>query len=210
MLGCRQRDEDLVIADLSESAALRAEHADDPEVEDPGALCGRALTAAAERLAELDRLAGRVEVSEQIRRRGRSEHRDLRVDVEVGRGEELAAIEAPVADDRIVLSYSGDLRVPVLPGRGDLPAAGLLLGLRRRDAVAELLLDRAHVVDRQRLRLRSGPAEPLVGRGLRGHRDEVRTKIEDRVLHALRGAVPDAHHRDHRGDADDDPEHRER
>ncbi len=63
VLRSRERDEDLVVADLTEGAALGPEDAHDPKVQDPRALRA-ALTAAAERLAELDRLPDRVDITE--------------------------------------------------------------------------------------------------------------------------------------------------
>src|SRR5439155_27036383 len=123
----RERDEDLVVPDEAESAALHAEHADDAEVQDARALRRAALPAATERLPELNRLPDGIDVAEEVRRRRRSEDRDLRVHVQVRGREEVSTLEAPVAHDRLVLGHAGQARVGVLPGRRPLRTAGLLL-----------------------------------------------------------------------------------
>src|SRR5206468_6640886 len=80
LLGGRERDEDLVVTAEAEGRALRLEHADDLEVDDPRALRVRAPAAAAEDLSQLDRLTDRIGVAEEARRGRRAEHCDLRVD----------------------------------------------------------------------------------------------------------------------------------
>src|SRR6185503_9554367 len=129
---------------------------------------------------------------------------------DVGAAEEVAALERPVADDRIVLAHAVDVGVPVRPRGGHLPAPGALLGLDRGDRRTELCLDGAHVLVCEVLRLSARAAQALIAQVRRRHRDEVRAERQDRVLHLLRRAVADGDHRDHRRDADDHTEHRQR
>src|SRR5207247_3422735 len=136
------RNEDLVVAYETEGAALHTEHADDAEVQDPRALGCAALPSTTEGLPQLDRLADRVNVAEEVGRGRRTENGDLRVHVQVRGREEVSAVEAPVANDGVVLGHTGHARVGVLTGGCDLPAAGLLLGLGGGDRSTELVLDR--------------------------------------------------------------------
>src|SRR5581483_6771844 len=108
--------------------------------EDARALRAALAPAAAEDLPQLDRLADGVRVAEQVRRGRRAEHGDLRRQGDVGLREELPGLQVPVANLRVFLRDRGDLRVPVLAGRRDLPAAGALLRLDGLDRRAELVL----------------------------------------------------------------------
>ena len=204
------RDEDLIVAAEAERAALRLEDADDLEVDDARPLLALTLRSAAEDLAQLQRLAHGVRLAEEVGRGRRADDRDRRVHSEVRAREEVAALQIPVAHDRVVLGHSVDVGVPVLAGGGHLPAAGALLSLDRGDARAELGLERAHVVEREVLRLRARALQTTLALVRRRDGDEVRAQREDGVLHLLRRAVADGDHRDHRRDADDHAEHRER
>ena len=59
-----ERHEDLIVAAEAEGASLRLEDADDLEVDDPRALLALTLAAAAEHLAQLDRLTDGVALAE--------------------------------------------------------------------------------------------------------------------------------------------------
>src|SRR5437762_1748223 len=87
----RERNEDLVVAYETEGAALHTEHADDAEVQDPRALGCAALPSTTEGLPQLDRLADRVNVAEEVGRGRRTENGDLRVHVQVRGREEVSA-----------------------------------------------------------------------------------------------------------------------
>src|SRR5437867_4163641 len=204
------RDEDLVVAAEAEGAALRIEDADDLEGHDARPLLPLTLRAATEDLTQLQRLADGVRLAEEVRRCRRADHGHLRVDGEVRAREELAALQRPIAHDRVVLGHAVDVGVPVLARRGHLPAARALLGMDRGDARAELRLQRAHVVEGEVLRLRARALQSTLALVRRRDGDEVRAQRQDRVLHLLRCAVADGDHGDHGRDADDHAEHRQR
>src|SRR5207245_9649532 len=135
-------------------------------------------TAAAEVLPYLERLAAGVNVAEEVGGGRRPENGDLRVHVQVRSREKGSAVEAPVANDGVVLRDTGHARVGVLTDGGDLPAAGLLLGLGGGDRSAQLVLDRAHVVEREVLRLRPRSFQAVVAPKGRRDGDQVRAEVE--------------------------------
>src|SRR5262249_30179714 len=67
-----------------------------------------------------------------------------------------------------------------------------------------VLQDRVTVLRRQRHAAAGAEADAAGGAGARLHQQVVRSHTRDRALDGGGRALADLHHRDHRGDADDD------
>nr|WP_293251655.1 hypothetical protein [Nannocystis sp.] len=135
------------------------------------------------------------------------EHDHLGLAAHVRLAEERPRLQGPGPDREVVRHRALGAGGPVLAVAEQLHA----LADARRDPghPRRLAGDRVDVVPGDR-RLRAGPAaHAALLRRARAHDQHVGAHLVERALHLGLRALADRHHRDHRADADDDPQHRE-
>src|SRR5207253_10189316 len=158
-------------------------------------------------LLDADDLAHGLGLSEEVERRRRAEERHLRRAVDVLLEDRTAFVDGPVARLEVRGRHPLDLGGPVEVAVDDLRVAAHRP--RGRLYARDLTGDRRGVVLRDReLAAHSEPDTGAV-RAARQHDDQVRPEALDLLDDAGLGSGADAHHGDHRADADDDAEHRQ-
>ena len=189
----RHRDERGVVVVLTvRRLALPLEDADDGE----------------RRLADAHGLPDRVRgASEQALHHRLSEEHDLRSGIDVGLREDAARRDRPAPDLEVLGRGPGDRGRPVQLVTDDRLVRAKLR--RRRFHRRHLGPDRREVVPRERGHAAEAAERSARGRRAGHHDEEVRAHRREGLLHLRLRARADGHHRDDRGDADDDAERRE-